>query len=237
MQHHLSIVIPCYNEEQSIPSFFVELRQFQTEFKSTFPQHRLSVVVVNNASTDSSSEKLQQESDTVHIVECRQQGYGAALKYGFSWAQENLKPMHYGFCDLDSTYPLMAFTAMYGLVLAQNLDMVFASRMNTQSGMPLLRKFGNRIYVLLCKILFKSKLSDVCTGQRIFKESRVPEVLSLKTNQLNFSIDLTACALKKRWSYQEVPIIYEKRTGSSKLSIIRDGISFLLTLLKWLGKK
>ena len=233
------LIIPCYNEELSIPMFFAELKEFTNSFNSLFANQYLEVVIVNNGSTDNSLKLLLEESKSlsgIHIIECLRPGYGAALKQGFTFAHQQLHADFYGFCDLDNTYPLSALIPMYESILKDSKDIVFADRMSKSDGLTITRKFGNWMYVKLCQWFFDSKLKDVCTGQRIFTKNKINEVLNLDNNGLNFSIDFTCCVLKRKWNYHQISINYHNRTGESKLNALKDGVAFLITLLRWAYK-
>lgn len=235
--YHFSIVIPCYNEEAALPKFIEELKLFIKQFSLDFQDHKLSVLIVNNNSSDSTTSLLNKYinelPDHVKIIDCLDQGYGAALKHGFISNQAD----YYGFCDLDLTYPLSAFLPMYNQILKENSDIVFADRMRSGSQMPLTRRLGNFIYKTLCKLFFKSRLNDVCTGQRVFSKKILPEIINLKTKGLEFSIDFSCLVLAKRWSYSQHVIHYEERLGPSKLSIWKDGVGFLIIIFSYLSYK
>lgn len=225
----LAVVVPCYNEENCIPVFFEELASFESYFATNCPDTQLTFYFVDNNSTDSSLSRLQQfKSGERHVLSCVDQGYGAALKYGFSRTES---ADWIAFLDLDNTYPQNCLVEMLQKLRQENLDMVYGARIHHKSKISAVRGLGNKFYVLLSFMLLGSKLSDVCSGMRIFKSSRLPEILSLKTSGLSFSIDFSAHALTSGWRLGELPIDYRHRIGESKLSVLYDGFSFLFALL------
>ncbi len=233
----IALIVPCYNEAESIPAFGLELQDFVRRFESLRPGFSLSVIVVDNNSSDSSVELLQvlqKKLSCLSIESCAQRGYGAALKHGFATAAAD----YLCFLDLDNTYPLISLVDLLNVLEEGGLDIVYGARIHKASDISVIRSLGNRFYVLLLKFLFNSKLSDVCSGMRLFKSSLKKEVIGLKTDGLSFSIDFTAHALLNGWKISERPIHYRNRTGQSKLSVIQDGLKFLsVVLTNYLKKK
>lgn len=233
----IALIVPCYNEAESIPAFGLELQDFVRRFEELRPGVSLSIVVVDNDSSDNSVELLQllqKQLGCLSLEACTQRGYGAALKHGFSVATAD----YLCFLDLDNTYPLISLVDLLNVLEADGLDIVYGARIHKESDISVIRSLGNRFYVTLLKFLFNSKLSDVCSGMRVFRSSLKNEIIGLKTDGLSFSIDFTAYALVSGWRISERPIHYRVRTGESKLSVIRDGLKFLsVVLVNYLKKK
>ncbi|MBC7465875.1 MAG: glycosyltransferase family 2 protein [Bdellovibrio sp.] len=234
LKSSFAIVVPCYNEEKAMPVFLAEVTNFFSLFSKELPDFTLKFIFVDNNSTDTSFRRLSDFAEkfspfgSIQVVSCKTQGYGAALKTGFSATES----AWYGFADLDNTYPLKDFPNMLKLALEKNLDIVFANRLQLKTDMPLIRKAGNLFYSYLSQILFQNSVQDMCTGMRVFKMSRRQKIVSLPSNDLKFSIEFTATTLKEEWPKAEIAIVYRERLGESKLSVVKDGILFLLTLLK-----
>ncbi|MBC7742091.1 MAG: glycosyltransferase family 2 protein [Bdellovibrionaceae bacterium] len=225
-----ALVIPCYNEEKVIPFFAHELSSFKTAFSAAFPSTDVVVVIVDNNSNDQSTQLLQQffsGVDYVKLAACAKQGYGAALKFGFGAVTAD----YYAFADLDNTYPLSDLIPMYDIAIKKNIEIISGGRLNSLSRIPWTRKIGNLFYSKTTRLIFKSVIEDTCSGMRIFNHHVLKEILSLKQNDLSFSIELTAHALCKKWSMYEYPITYRDRMGSSKLLVYKDGFKFLYILV------
>lgn len=226
----IALIVPCYNEAESIPYFGSEILDFIKLFKNRRSEYDLSVIIVDNSSTDNSLEllrALQSQTDCLNLETCSIRGYGAALKHGFSKTSAE----YLAFLDLDNTYPLTCLIDLLDMLKAQKLDMVYGARIHNSSKISAIRSLGNQFYVVLLKYLFKSELSDVCSGMRVFRNSLKNGVIDLKSNDLSFSIDFTLFALMSNWKISELPIPYRDRVGESKLSIIKDGWLFLLSVI------
>lgn len=226
-----SVVIPCYNEEDSIPTFASEMSGFYKNFANTYPDTELNFLFVENNSNDNSLQLLkniEEKFNYVRVLQFSVQGYGAALKHGFQKSDADYLAM----LDLDNTYPLESLITMYQMIRDENYDIVFGARIHTESKISLVRFVGNKIYAIILKYLMRSSLSDVCSGMRVFKSKIKPELLKLTTNDLSFSIDFTSMLMIKKYIVAELPIKYRKRTGFSKLSLFKDGVLFLYIVLK-----
>lgn len=226
-----SVIIPCFNEEESIPLFEIEMSEFYNAFKNEYSDTDLEFVFVDNNSDDNSYNLLMalaSKFDFVRVLKCSIQGYGAALKAGFEYCSSDYLAM----LDLDNTYPLKSLILMYKKIRSENFDIIYGARIHNESQILFIRKVGNMLYVQMLRFLLQSKLSDVCSGMRVFKSKLKPDILQLKTNDLSFSIDFTSMLMFKKYSVAEVPIGYRVRTGVSKLSIFKDGLLFLYVVLK-----
>lgn len=234
----LALIVPCYNEVDAIPAFENEVVLFKAEFEKSCPDTEFKLLFVDNNSTDGSGSQLQAlglKYEYIKYESCRVQGYGAALKHGFSAVDSD----YFCFLDLDNTYPLIDIIKLLKKLKQEDLDMVYGARIHSQSDIPLVREIGNRLYVILLRYLLRSKLTDVCSGMRIFKGLRRNQVTSLESDSLAFSIELTAHAVIHHWKISESPIEYRSRIGESKLSVLRDGVVFLWVCLSqyFSGKK
>jgi glycosyltransferase involved in cell wall biosynthesis len=227
-----SIVVPCFNEELAIPRFLDELTLFKANFSVQFPQTKLEVIFVNNNSTDLSKDLLLKYTNKhleVKVLDCAKQGYGAALKYGFSSSLSD----YYSFLDLDNTYPLDTLYNAFKIISENgSIDMLMTNRFSKLSKMPLIRSFGNHFFAQLVSLLFRTQINDACSGMRIIHSQRIQEVIGLSCDGLDFSIQLTCVSLKKKWSIHYLDMLYNQRDGVSKLSIVKDGLLFLKAVLK-----
>jgi len=228
----LGIVVPCFNEEHNVANFEAEMSHFMGVASALYPQLEINFYVVENNSTDKTAEKLSQMAarhSKVQVVSCSTQGYGAALKHGFVIAKKH----HYiSFLDFDDTYPMADILEMLAELQQKGLDLIYGARLHEDSKIDPVRKFGNRLYVLMLKTLLRSHLSDVCSGMRVFRSELANQVVKLDKNDLAFSIQFTSFALLSNWKIGEMPIKYRKRVGASKLSVVKDGITFLVVAIK-----
>ena len=96
--------------------------------------------------------------------------------------------------------------------------------------MPLTRRIGNTLFAGLVTMIGNIRITDSASGQRILKREVLEKLYPLPDG-LNFTPVMSTRALHEELKMIEVPIRYEEREGESKLSVVRDGLRFLFTIL------
>lgn len=226
----LSIIIPAQNEERGIHFVLEKLVSHVSGPHPLFP-HEIEIIVVNDGSTDQTASvvgKMCGDFPCIKLINHRNnQGYGTALKTGFREARGE----YIGFLDADGSYPPEAIFYLFSRIVENGADIVWGSRlMNGKKEMPFIRWLGNLFFRILTNILFRSNLTDVTSGMRVFKKELAPHFFSLPYG-LEFSPAMSAIALQKGLTVEELPIPYEKRIGKSKLKIFEDGFKFLFAIM------
>jgi len=89
--------------------------------------------------------------------------------------------------------------------------------------MSRLNFIGNHLLTLMANILFKTRISDLCTGYWGLRGEVIPN-LSLTANDFDFEAELFSQVAKKGYKIDEIPINYRRRQSPAKLSSIRDGL-------------
>lgn len=222
-----SLIFPCYNEEQSIASVLDRALKTKALLEESGELSFLEVIVVDDGSTDSSQKILNSYGNRIKII-ClkKQQGYGAALKRGFSEAKGDWL----GFCDLDSTCDPGDLKLLLKTVLKEDYHVVWGLRMHKKSAMPFVRALGNRIFSLVLWLLSVKYVADPCSGFRIFKKDVLKDALLKFPDNLSFSLAFTAYCLREKIPFKSVKISYRERVGESKLHSLKDGFVFLKTI-------
>src|SRR5439155_8003721 len=155
------------------------------------------------------------------------QGYGAALKTGFSEAKGELL----AFLDADGTYPPEHFPDLCREALRDETDIVIGSRMlGKDSEMPLVRRIGNTIFASLLSVVGAHRVWDSASGMRVFRRSALDSLYPLPDG-LDFTPAMSTRALYEDLRMVEVPIPYRERVGRSKLNVARDGLRFLRSIM------
>jgi glycosyltransferase involved in cell wall biosynthesis len=225
----LSIVIPAYNEEKGIADIILRVLAVKDDLAHSGIQ-LAELLVVDDASGDGTAqiaEEIAGQSPCLRVIRHGQnQGYGGALKTGFSEAQGDL----IGFLDADGTYPPEYFPQLCQRA-TEGADLVIGSRMNgAASQMPVTRRIGNIFFASLLTILGRQRVTDSASGMRIFSRSILERIYPLPDG-LNLTPVMSTRALHERMVVAEVPIPYSERVGRSKLSVVRDGTLFLQSIV------
>ncbi len=225
----LSVVIPAYNEEQGIAQIMNRVLAVR-ENLTKVGVNELELLVIDDGSKDRTAEIARQiagqNPDVVVVTHEVNKGYGGALKTGFSRARGEL----IGFLDADGTYPPEYFPQLCQAVLS-GADLVIGSRMaGAESQMPVTRRVGNVFFASLLTLLGWQRITDSASGMRVFRREVLPMVYPLP-NGLNLTPVMSTRAVHEGIQMSEIPIPYSERVGRSKLSVIRDGILFLQSMV------
>ncbi len=220
--HTVSVVIPCYNEEEGIQVTLADMPDVVDE-----------VIVVDNNCTDRTAEVAAAMGARV-VCESKP-GYGAAYKAGFRAASGDIIVT----MDGDATYPRAFIPVLLDVLIEENLDFISCDRTGhkaDEANSPL-RVLGNFVLNLTMFALFFVWLKDSQSGMWVFRRSILPE-LELTSDEMAFSEELKIEAFSKRnLRARELPIYYKARIGESKLNLWRDGFGNLLFLFhKRLGR-
>jgi hypothetical protein len=193
----LSIVIPCLNEERTIPQALGWA--FALIESSNLPGE---VIVADNGSTDSSVQLAVQLG--ARVVTVPQRGYGSALDAGIKAAQGNFIVMG----DADGSYDFRDALPMM-VRLQSGADLVVGNRFQGgihKSAMPLLHRYlGNPVLSLIARALYRAPVGDVYCGLRAFRKDKV-QGLQLSMAGMEFAIEMVVRAQLSRLCIEEVPV-------------------------------
>src|SRR4051794_621171 len=213
----ITVIIPCLNEEQGIEKVLRAMPEFVDE-----------VIVVDNASTDRTSEVAASLGAEVIREDVR--GYGRAYKRGFANATGDLIVT----LDGDHSYPVDAISYLLEAFLHLNVDFLNASRfpVRDEKAMSTKHRIGNLILSLAMSILYFRWVRDSQSGMWVFRRS-ILEKMTLISDGMAFSEEIKIEALKNsRVRFGEISILYTSRLGEIKLNPWRDGLYNLYFLLK-----
>jgi glycosyltransferase involved in cell wall biosynthesis len=222
----LSVVIPAYNEEGGIAQIIERALSIGPRLRDVGVDE-MELIIVDDGSHDSTAQIASGYAQVRLARHEGNRGYGAALKTGFSLAQGNLL----GFLDADGTYPPEHFPELCDVALRENADLVIGSRMaGADSEMPLVRRVGNVLFANLVSLLGGHRVTDSSSGMRVIRREALPTLYPLPDG-LNFTPVMSTRALHEGICWREVAIPYRERVGRSKLSVVRDGMRFLQTIV------
>ena len=221
----ISVIIPAYNEENSIGRVLNDL-----------PKEKLKeIIVVNNASTDNTAEVARINGATVVEERCR--GYGAACLRGISVVSDSDIVV---FVDGDySDYP-EELDQLIKPITENRADFVLGSRMiypeSREALLPQAR-YGNKLATFLIYIFFGYRFTDLGPFRAIRFDSL--EQINMVDTDFGWTVEMQIKAIKNNLRIEEIPVHYRKRIGISKITgtisgTFKAGVKIMYTIFKYL---
>ena len=224
----LSIVIPCYNEKNTIQSILEVLK--------TIPIQDKEVIVVDDCSKDGTRNILQNELK--HLVDRLilhevNQGKGAALRTGFQAAKGDIVIVQ----DADLEYDPFEIATVIDPILKGKADVVFGSRFLGSGAHRVVyywHRLGNMVLTTLSNMFTNINLTDMETCYKAFKRE-VIQSIKIQENRFGFEPEITAKIAKiKEIRIFEVGISYYGRTYAEGKKIgWKDGVRAIWCILKY----
>lgn len=218
----ISIIIPTLNEEENIGEVIKEVKKELSKYG-----YRYEIIVVDGYSKDKTVEIAKSLGAKILYDSV---GKGSALRKGMAHAKGDILVS----MDADLSHkPEELRLLIAGIEIGY--DICMGSRFIAGGGtedMPLLRKLGNKAFVILVNLLFRSSYSDLCYGYRSFKKG-VFQKLNLTEDKFGIETEISIKAAKLHLKVLEVPSLEKKRAaGAGKLKTFRDGYAILKTIFK-----
>lgn len=224
MPKKLSIIIPAYNEERTIAQVL------STVLGQTYSGWDKEIIVVNDASRDTTAEKVQPFLSQVKYLEHHiNQGKGAAIKTGIAKASGEVIIVQ----DADLEYDPADIQLLLN-ELGQGADVVYGSRnLHPERRGYSHYVLGSKIMDWLVNLFFGTELTDVYTCYKLFKTD-VLRKIGIDSTGFEMEMELTVKALKMGYKIKEVPVhYYPRKFNEGKKIRAMDGIKGILTLLKY----
>lgn len=220
----LSIIVPCYNEQETIGPVLEKVAS--AEYGMPF-----EAIVVNDGSTDGSKKKIEsslKRDSRLKLIDfdCNK-GKGFAITQGIKKSRGSILVIQ----DADLEYDPKQIRLLLKPIVEGQADAVFGSRFKGKiKGMSFANRLGNIFLTIATNTLFGSNLSDTQTCYKAVKAS-LAKNLQLKQNGFEIENELTARLLLKKARIEEVPINYVARQKKEGKKINwRNGINGLFLL-------
>ncbi len=220
MKDRIAVLIPCWNEVQTIAKVVAE-------YRAALPG--AVIYVYDNNSTDGTGDAARAAGAVVRRE--HRQGKGNVIRTMFREIDADC----YLMVDGDDTYPADDADKMVSLVLEDGYDMVIGDRLSSTYFTENKRRFHNTGNVLVRKLVnrfFHGNVTDIMTGCRAFSRLFVKS-FPILSKGFEIETEMTIHALNKNMGVIAVPIRYRDRPmGSvSKLNTFSDGVKVLKTIL------
>lgn len=212
----ISIVLPAYNEAEIIGTIV-------TRLLAGFPD--AEIIVVDDCSQDDTAEKARRAGARV-ISHHYNMGNGAAIKTGARHATGKIIVFMDGdgqHDDRDIASLLEKISDGYELVVGARAPETQASWM---------RRVGNKLLNGLASAMTGFPVLDLTSGFRAVRNSTFEEFLHLLPNGYSYPTTSTMAYLRSGYPVTYVPIRARKRVGKSKINLVRDGVRFLVIVMK-----
>ena len=223
----LSIIIPCYNELNTISKILKLINQ-KVEYNK-------EIIVIDDFSNDGSRELLKSlDKNQIQklILNEKNFGKGYSVRKGFEIASGDIVIIQ----DADLEYDPSEYQRLLKPIIENKADVVFGSRFMGHDERRVLyywHTLGNKVLTLLSNMLSNLNLTDMEVCYKVFKKDIIKDI-KLKENRFGFEPEITAKIAKKNLRLYEVGIKYSGRKYSDGKKITwKDGFSAIRCIIKY----
>ncbi len=224
----LSVVIPCYNERNTIKNIIDAVK--------ASPVKQKEIIIVDDFSRDGTRDllknELESQVDKVVYHEFNQ-GKGAALRTGIKHATGDLVIIQ----DADLEYDPQEYPILMDPILKGRADVVFGSRFMGGGAHRVVyfwHMIGNKVLTLMSNMFTNLNLTDMETCYKLFKREIIQSI-QIEENRFGFEPEITAKVAKKHdIAIYEVGISYYGRTYAEGKKIgWKDGFRAIYCIIKY----
>ncbi len=217
----IAVIIPCYNEEQTIEKVIQDARKALPE---------AVIYVYDNNSTDRTVEIAEKNGAIVRHE--YKQGKGNVIRTMF----REIDAKCYVMTDGDDTYPMESAPEMVDRVLNHKADMVVGDRLSStyfQENKRPFHNFGNSLVRGTINKLFQCDIKDIMTGFRAFSFT-FAKSFPIMSKGFEIETEMTIHAVRNNMSIENVIVDYRDRPqgSESKLNTYADGMRVLRTIFR-----
>jgi glycosyltransferase involved in cell wall biosynthesis len=199
----LSVVMPCYNEADSLSAILAKVRAVNFEKE---------IIVVDDCSTDATPAVLAAEQAADPALRVIRQpkngGKGTAVRTGIAAATGDIIIIQ----DADLEYDPNDYYQVVTPIADGRVNVVFGSRfMGNHTGMYFWNALGNKFLTFLTNFLFNCWISDMETCYKAFRADIIKSI-PLESTDFRIEPEITAKILLRKHRIYEVPVSYMGRT-------------------------
>ncbi len=233
MDKKLSVIIPVYNEKNTIQKVIEAVRG------SGAGGLEKEIIIVDDFSNDGTRDLLREienESDCKVFFQDRNRGKGAAVRRGFSEVSGDFVVIQ----DADLEYDPAEYETLLKPLLEGRADVVYGSRFiggknTSHRALFFWHYLGNRFLTILSNIFTNLNLTDMETGYKAFTKEALSKITpKLQSNRFGIEPEITAQVAKNNLRIYEVGISYFGRTYDEGKKINwKDGLAAIWFIFKY----
>ena len=222
----LSIIIPCYNEINTISDLIKKVKSSTIKSKE--------IIIIDNCSNDGTREFLNNLKDEslIIVLNKRNIGKGGSLAKGFALASGNITLVQ----DADLEYDPSEYEKLIDPILNDQADVVYGSRFMGEAPHRVLyfwHRVGNGFLTLLSNILTDINLTDMETCYKVFRTSIIKSI-NIKERGFGVEPEITAKIARLNCRIYEVGISYFGRTYEEGKKVgWKDGLVAIWCIFKY----
>lgn len=216
MPKSLSIVLPAKNEARNLERFLPRLTELHPDAE---------IIVVNDGSTDDTAEVCRAVGVKV-VTHPLSRGNGASIKTGARHATGEVIV----FMDGDGQHRPADIARLLNKYREGN-DMVVGAR-GAKSQASAGRLVANTLYNKLATWMTGFRIEDLTSGFRVVNRRKFLKFLYLLPNKFSYPTTITMAFFRAGFQVAYEPIETDERLGKSHISLVKDGIRFLIIIFK-----
>ncbi len=223
----LSVVIPCYNEKNTIHKIVKSVKESGIK--------DLEIIIVDDFSTDGTRDILENEIKPLVdkiIYHEKNKGKGAALRTGFGEMTGDLAIVQ----DADLEYDPKEYALLMQPILEGKADVVYGSRFmgsGPHRAVYFWHMVGNKFLTMLSNMFSNINLTDMETCYKMFKKDVIKSI-NIEEDRFGFEPEITAKIAKKDYIIYEVGISYYGRSYKEGKKIgAKDGFRAIYSIIKY----
>ena len=217
----LTIVIPSYNEAESLTEVLSELTCFAKE-------NRFKIIMVNDGSKDNTQQIIAGfiNESVITLRHKINRGYGAAIKTGIKAATTTYVIT----VDADGQHRKEDILKLYNEIRKTDADLIVGGRLD-QKDSALMRGMGKSVIRFLVRLLIRVQVHDINSGMKIYRTDLAQKYLRLAPNSMAFSDVMTITFVHFGKYVLEVPIKINKRISGKSTINYKTGLNTLTEVL------
>ena len=220
----LSIVIPVYNEKNTIDEIVRRVQNVEFEKE---------IIIVDDCSNDGTRDKINRigGNNIKKLFHEENKGKGAALRTGFQHVTGDIVIIQ----DADLEYNPKEYSNLIEPILDGRADVVYGSRFlgGPHRVMFFWHYVGNKILTTLSNMMTNLNLTDMETCYKVFKANVIKDI-NIRSNRFGFEPEITAKLAKKKCVIYELPVSYSGRDYMEGKKIgWKDGVVALYCIARF----